>query len=73
LFFIPSQPTDYSDTDLSIPDGPGKAPLLFTDAFVVKREAPAEVEMAARLFVAFMNSETVQEMLLMSGDVSPTA
>lgn len=29
--------------------------------------------MAAYLFVAFMNSETVQEMLLMSGDVSPTA
>jgi thiamine pyridinylase len=53
--------------------GRGKHPLLFTDAFVLRRQAPTEVEAAARFFVSFMNSQAVQEMILMSGDVSPTA
>jgi thiamine pyridinylase len=53
--------------------GRGKHPLLFTDAFVLRPQAPTEVEAAARFFVSFMNSQAVQEMILMSGDVSPTA
>jgi thiamine pyridinylase len=74
LFFIASKAADLSSLLVTPAQmGRGNRPLLFTDAFVLRRQAPAAVEVAARLFAAFMNSQTVQETLLMSADVSPTA
>jgi thiamine pyridinylase len=74
LFFVLSIASD----DLAIlitpaPMGNGKYPALFTDAFVLRRGAPANVEEAARLFVEFMTSQRIQEVIMTSGDVSAQA
>lgn len=74
LFFVFSTASDDETILVSpLPMGKGKNPLLFTDAFVLRRDRPDKVEAAARLFTDFMNSKEVQEVLLMSGDVSSTA
>lgn len=74
LFFVMSKATDHSAILVTPAQmGRGKHPLLFTDAFVLRRQVPSEVEEAARLFTEFMNSEAVQEIILMSGDVSLSA
>lgn len=74
LFFVLTTATDDSAILItSAPMGNGKYPVLFTDAFVLRRGAPANVEEAARLFAAFMNSQKVQEAIVTSGDVSAQA
>lgn len=67
------QPSDTSIRITSAQMGRGKYPLLFTDAFVLRRGATSDVQSAAKAFATFMTSSEIQAMLATSGDVSGTA
>jgi thiamine pyridinylase len=71
LFFVLATAKDSSPMYITAaPMGNGNYPVLFTDAFVLRREASDDVAAAARLFATFMNSRAVQEAVMTSADVS---
>ena len=58
----------------SAPIGNGNHPLLFTDAFVLRKDCDQRCEAAARAFAEYMNSARTHEWILMSSDAAkPTA
>jgi thiamine pyridinylase len=54
----------------SAPIGNGNHPLLFTDAFVLRKDCTGPCEAAARAFAEYMNSPRTQEWILMSKDAA---
>lgn len=52
----------------SAPLGEGKHPILFVDAFVVRRGCDAVCQQTASRFAAYMNEPATQEWILMSRD-----
>lgn len=52
----------------SAPLGEGKRPLLFVDAFAIRRGCDAACQQAASRFAAYMNAPATQEWILMSRD-----
>jgi thiamine pyridinylase len=52
----------------SAPLGEGKHPVLFVDAFVLRRSCDAACQQVASRFAAYMNASTTQEWILMGRD-----
>lgn len=57
----------------SAPLGEGKRPLLFVDAFVMRRDCDASCREAATKFAAYMNRPQTHEWVLMSLDAGASA
>lgn len=52
----------------SAPLGEGKRPILFVDAFVLRRNCDAACQKVASRFAAYMNASTTHEWILMGKD-----
>jgi thiamine pyridinylase len=52
----------------SAPIGEGDHPILFTDAFVIRKDCDASCERAGRAFAEYMNLPKTQEWILMGRD-----
>jgi thiamine pyridinylase len=57
----------------SAPLGEGKRPILFVDAFVLRRDCGASCQDAASRFAAYMNAPETQEWVLMGRDKNTDA
>jgi thiamine pyridinylase len=69
LSYIVRQGVDATKIRISsAPLGEGKHPILFVDAFVVRRACDIACQQSASRFAAYMNAPATQEWILMSKD-----
>ncbi|MBD2680598.1 MULTISPECIES: extracellular solute-binding protein [Nostoc] len=74
LNFILAQGASARDIKIaSAPFGRGKHPLLFVDAFVLRKDCDQACQKAASSFVAYINAPSTQEWILMSQDAGKKA
>lgn len=74
LNFILKQGANTRDVKIaSAPFGLGKHPILFVDAFVLRKDCNKTCQKAAASFAAYMNTPQTQEWILMSQDAGTKA